>query len=110
MFSPVHNTKMYAIFGSNDDQDSHQSHELPYLLKIDLCIEFFLTLIGNGLCLLVMNYEHFGGDPMKRGIQNKLISSVCFAQIVGMFSSATMSMIRALYGPINIIPFLKKNL
>ena len=103
MFSPVHNTKMYAIFGSNDDQDSHQSHELHYLLKIDLCIEFFLTLIGNGLCLLVMNYEHFGGDPMKRGIENKLISSVCFAQIVGMFSSATMSMIRALYGPVNII-------
>ena len=92
-----------VAFAPNDNQNTHESHELHYLLKIDLCIEFFLTLIGNGLCLIVMNYEQFGGDPMKRGIENKLISSVCVAQILGMFSSATLSLIRALYGPVNII-------
>ena len=94
---------MVLIFEPNDVQDVQDTHELHYLLKIDLCIEFFLTLIGNGLCLAVMNYEQFGGDPMKRGIENKLISSVCIAQILGMFSSATISLIRALYGPVNII-------
>ena len=94
---------MVLIFEPNDVQDVQDTHELHYLLKIDLCIEFFLTLIGNGLCLAVMNYEQFGGDPMKRGIENKLISSVCIAQILGMFSSATISLIRAIYGPVNII-------
>ena len=84
-------------------QEPHENHELHYWLKIDLIFEFFLTLIGNGLCLVVINYEQFGGDPMKRGIENKLISSVCIAQILGMFSSATISLIRALYGPVNII-------
>ena len=91
---------MDLIFEFNGVQDTHELH---YLLQIDLCIEFFLTLIGNGLCLVVMNYEQFGGDPMKRGIENKLISSVCIAQILGMFSSATISLVRALYGPVNII-------
>ena len=92
-----------VLIFEKDVQDPPENHELHYWLKIDLIFEFFLTLIGNGLCLVVINYEQFGGDPMKRGIENKLISSVCVAQILGMFSSATLSLIRALYGPVNII-------
>ena len=92
-----------VLLFEKDVQDPPENYEIHDWLKIDLIFEFFLTLIGNGLCLVVINYEQFGGDPMKRGIENKLISSVCVAQILGMFSSAILSLIRALYGPVNII-------
>ena len=89
----------HLIFEHLDKQD----YELHYFSKIDLYIEFFLTLIGNGLSLVVINYEQFGGDPMKRGIENKFISSLAITQIVGTFLSALTLFLRALVGPLNLV-------
>ena len=83
-------------------QDLEDAFDLHFVLKIEICVEFLFTLIGNCLSLVVINFEQYGGDPMKRGLENKLISSFCMAQIVGMFSSASVSMVRALFGPISV--------
>ena len=83
--------------------EPEDDYDLHYLSKIDICIEVIFTLIGNGLCLMVINYEQFGGDPMKRSIVNKLISSLGMAQIVGMLLSATSLLFRAFIGPFNLI-------
>ena len=37
--------------------EPEDDYDLHYLSKIDICIEVILTLIGNGLCLMVINYE-----------------------------------------------------
>ena len=90
---------MSSTFESQDIQDYL---DFDLYLKIELCIEFLFTVIGNAMCLVIMHYEQFGGDPMKRGLENKLMSSIGFAQILGLFPSAALSMVRALFGPVNI--------
>ena len=51
-----------------------EDYDLHYLTKIDVIIEFLLTLLGNGLCLVIVNYEQVGMNLIKRSILNKLIS------------------------------------
>ena len=75
-----------------------EDFDLHILTKIDVTCEFLLTILGNGLCLVIMNYEHYGGDPLKRSLLNKLISSLCLACIGGMFPSALGVCLRALFG------------
>ena len=75
-----------------------EDYDLHYLTKIDVIIEFLLTLLGNGLCLVIVNYEQVGMNLIKRSILNKLISSTCLACIGGMFPSALGLLLRALFG------------
>ena len=75
-----------------------EDFDLHFLTKIDVIIEFLLTLLGNGLCLVIVNYEQVGMNVMKRSILNKLISSTCLACIGGMFPSALSLLLRAVFG------------
>ena len=84
------------------EPEEKDEYELHSLTKIDFYLEFVLTLIGNVLTLIIFNYERFGGDPMKRGIENKLISSLAMTQITGTFLSAVTLFFRALIGPLNL--------
>ena len=75
-----------------------ESFDLHYFTKIDLIFEFLPTIIGNALCLVIANYEQYGGDPMKRSILNKLLSTTCLATIFGTFPSALSCFLRAIFG------------
>ena len=79
-----------------------EDFDLHYLTKIDIWIELFMTLLGTGFYLVIVNYEQFGGDPMKRCILNKLISSTCLGAIGGMLPSAIAHALRALLGGLNL--------
>ena len=77
-----------------------EDFDLYLLTKVELTIEFILTLIGNVLYVIIVNYEQYGGDPMKRSLLNKLISSICLACIGGSLTSALSLLLRALFGHI----------
>lgn len=77
-----------------------EDFDLYFVTKVELIIEFFLTLFGNALYVVIVNYEQYGGDPMKRSLVNKLISSICLACIGGSLTSALSLLLRALFGGI----------
>ena len=47
-------------------------------------MSWFLNLtLGNALLLGVWHYERFGGDPQKRGLQNRLVSEIAVSGLLG---------------------------
>ena len=50
-----------------------------------IIVYIFNMPIGSVLWFLVIHYERFGGDPMKRSISNKLLSSAASVKLIGGF-------------------------
>ena len=38
---------------------------------------------GNALLWSIFHYERFGGDPQKRGLQNRLVSELVLSALLG---------------------------
>ena len=50
-----------------------------------IVVYIFNMPVGSVLWFLVIHYERFGGDPMKRSISNKLLSSAALVKLLGGF-------------------------
>ena len=78
--------------------DSMDSMDLQLATKLDFCFEFFLTVIGNCLFLIIIHYERFEGDPMKRSILNQFISTTCLLIMMGTSVMSGGLMLRLIFG------------
>ena len=93
-----HQFKMFFYHPNNSFYMEVEDFDLYFLTKIDIWLELFMTLLGSGLYLVIVNYEQFGSDPMKRSILNKLISATCLGAIAGTLPSAITLFLRASLG------------
>ena len=87
------------ILNGNKSNFNFESDELHPLTVLDISLEFIVTIIGNILCLIIVHYERFGGDPMKRSLVNKFISTICFTIAITLFLSAFTLLVRVYFGP-----------
>ena len=90
------------VNGSRSSFD-FESDSLDLLTISEICLEFLLTIIGNILYLIIFQYERFGGDPMKRSIVNKFISTICLTMAATAFLSASSLIMRVFYGPFPLV-------
>ena len=72
--------------------------ELTTFTKIELCLEFPLTLLGTLMFLIIIHFEHFGGDPMKRSITNKLVSAISVSALTSCTFTSFFQLLRVFTG------------
>ena len=65
-----------------------------------LCFPMSL-FIGSVFYCFTIHYERYGGDPMKRSIQNKLVSAIAFSALILCYTSNIALAWRIQIGPIN---------
>ena len=53
------------------------------------------------MCLILLMFEKFGGDPLKRSVQNQLASQVIMAGALGNTFYFPILTFRTLYGPLH---------
>lgn len=76
--------------------------ELTTFTKIELCLEFPLTLLGTLMFLIIIHFEHFGGDPMKRSITNKLVSAISVSALTSCTFTSFFQLLRVFKGGLHI--------
>ena len=76
--------------------------ELTTFTKIELCLEFPLTLLGTLMFLIIIHFEHFGGDPMKRSITNKLVSAISVSALTSCTFTSFFQLLRVFTGGLHI--------
>ncbi len=59
----------------------------------------FMT-VGNGLCVLIIDFERFGGDPQKRTLINQMISFNFMCLIVQAIIAGSIAEVVTLTGPV----------
>ena len=86
-----------------DEIFNPQKHDLGPVTKLLLFVFFFfiLLILNTTYNLLLIHYERFGGDPMKRSLINQLIAQTGYAEIFINFLVAPFGIIRIVIGPIN---------
>ena len=78
------------------------SSDLKFATTLGIYVEFPLAQLGNLLLLSIIHYEHFGADPMKRSLANKLISAMCFSIIYAQLFSSMTLMLRVSFGGLGL--------
>ena len=53
------------------------------------------------MSLISLMFEKFGGDPLKRSVQNQLVSQVIIAGVLGNTFYFPILTFRTLYGPLH---------
>ena len=76
--------------------------DLNFSTKLLLCLEFPLMQVGIGLFIVIIYFESFGGDPMKRSLLNMLVSALCFSTLTTSFFSSTSLFLRAVFGGLGV--------
>ena len=70
-------------------------------LKIIVGILFFLVIFFHStLCLLVILFEKYGNDPMKRSISNLIVSQICYVGVLSNIVFLPFLTWRVIIGPI----------
>ena len=64
-------------------------------------VVIFTLLFGSIFYLGIVHYEHYGGDPLKRSIQNQLISAIAIAALMICYISNVTMTWRIQVGPLN---------
>ena len=62
----------------------------------------WLMTVGNGLCVLIIDYERNGGDPQKRTVLNQLISFISMCLIGQAIIAGTIAEVVTLTGPVGL--------
>ena len=84
-----------------DIGDDFRSMFDSLFLKIVVGILFFLVIFFHStLCLLVVLFEKYGYDPMKRSIANFIVSQICFAGVLSNIVFWPFLTWRVIIGPI----------
>ena len=64
-------------------------------------VAIFTLLFGNIFYLGIVHYERYGGDPLKRSIQNQLISATAITALILCYISNVTLTWRIQVGPLN---------
>ena len=64
-------------------------------------VSIFTLLFGNIFYWGIVHYERYGGDPLKRSIQNQLISAIAIAGLMICYISNVTLTWRIQVGPLN---------
>ena len=88
-----------TLFG-NRSNFSVESDGLHPLTVLEISLEFLVSIIGNILYFIIVHYERFAGDPMKRSMANKFISTICLTLASVTFLSSTSLLLRVSFGPL----------
>ena len=106
MWNKEHKESIGKVSHQSDNMVKHsrsnfdfESNSLHLLTILEIILEFLVILIGNILCLIIFHYERFGGDPMKRGLVNKFISTICLTMGATNFWHACTLVLRISFGP-----------
>ena len=91
-----------TLFG-NRSNFSVESDVLHPLTVLDISLEFLVTIIGNILYFIIVHFERFAGDPMKRSMVNKFISTICLTLSLITSLSSTTLLLRVSFGPFPLI-------
>ena len=78
------------------------STDLKFATKIGICVEFPLVQLGNLFLVIIIHYEHFGADPMKRSLANKLVSAMCLSILYAQVSSSMTLILRVIFGGLGL--------
>ena len=88
-------------FGQTDD--FKQMFESHFIKIFYFTYYFFFIFIFNTIFnALLIHFEKFGGDPMKRSLKNQLIAQTGYANIILNSLTAPIWIFRILIGPINL--------
>ena len=96
------NKILQEILDTHQFIDGLSSLFAPKSSKIVHGVLFVLIEIINNLfyfCLI--NYERFGGDPMKRSVKNRLIAQTGYVMIMTNFTVTPIWAWRAFFGPLD---------
>ena len=69
--------------------------------RIYQCIVTILTMLFSILYLGIIHYERYGGDPLKRSIQNRMISAAAFSAFMMSYIANAGFTWRFQMGPLN---------
>ena len=64
-------------------------------------VTIFTTLFGSIFYLGIVHYERYGGDPLKRSMQNRFISATAITALVMCYISNVTLTWRIQVGPLN---------
>ena len=64
-------------------------------------VTIFTILFGSIFYLGIVHYERYGGDPLKRSIQNRFISAIAITALVMCYISNGILTWRIQVGPLN---------
>ena len=99
-------TMNFSFVGSNEGSvigvEPFQDLIVDAPLRIYQGIVAIFTLIfGNIFYLGIVHYEHYGGDPLKRSIQNQLISATAITALMICYILNVTLTWRIQVGPLN---------
>ena len=79
----------------------HYTREISGLsLQLAVCVEYFLVFLGTMLYSGVIHFEHYGGDPQKRTLINKMVGKQCLTFIIENSIMMTALIFRLFWGPL----------
>ena len=90
--------------------NTSETSDLSLATKVTLFFEMPFNIFGNILCLIIIHYEHFGGDPMKRSLVNKFISALVGAMVFASFLSTLTLFIKVFYDFPFVVAYISVNL
>ena len=96
-------SKLQEIFKAEDKDDFGEIFENPIFQVLYVTYLFVIIFLFNTLFnVLLIHYEKFGADPMKRSLRNQLIAQTGYAQILLNMITVPVWSFRTLIGPLNI--------
>ena len=81
-------------------QSFHGAHFFSFTEKVKIFnrslqgfgMEQKIKYSGNALLWSIFHYERFGGDPQKRGLQNRLVSELVLSALLGKSSNVNSTL------------------
>ena len=80
----------------------HYNSKLTMFTRIELCLEFPSVILGSLMFLVIIHFERYGGDPMKRSIANKLVSAISVSSMTTMTFTSIFHLYRVFIGGFHI--------
>ncbi len=82
-------------FQKNSSPEPCLAWTIISLTNFVLCLVF-----GNLLYLLIIDFEHYGGDPKKRTVINRLSSFMCWNLMAHIFIPSSVAQYHLIFGPV----------
>ena len=89
-FLPDGNNLMLINQSQTEIDDFIDIFEPVYTKIISLLVWLCYEILSNTLLGFVIMFEKFGGDPLKRSINNQLVTQLCFVKILNNIVPSTL--------------------
>ena len=90
-----------TFYASNQKDDFAYFFQNPVFKTIYVIYLFVVFLFNTTFNALLIHYEKYGGDPMKRSLRNQLIAQTGYASNFMNLLVFPMWTFRTLFGPVN---------